>query len=372
MESLPQRSRVTLRKNEDRRVVSGHPWVFSNEIREISGNPGAGDVVEVANAGGKSIGTGFFNPHSLIAVRLLSTAAESIDEEFLRRRISSAIELRNMLYPHATALRLVHGEADFLPGLVIDRFNDIFCIQTLSYGMDLRLDMVCNALESLVHAAGIVERNESALRLLEGLPQKKGVLRGSAETTVIQEHGLQYTVDVLNGQKTGFFLDQRENRRLAGPLGAERDVLDCFCNDGGFSLNAAQSGARSVLGIDSSGEAVERAAANARLNGITVCSFEQADVFERLKTLRQEERMFDMIVLDPPSFTRSRKSVPAARKGYRELHSEALKLLRRGGVLLTASCSHHITPETFLGDIERASRRWCCRQDSRAARGRRR
>ena len=348
---------IILKKNEDRRIVQGHPWVFSNEIREMHGAPQIGDVVEVLTAGGLTVGNGFFNSHSLIAVRILSTSMEEIDEAFFRGRLEQAFELRRRVYPGANSVRLVHGEADFLPGLIIDRFNDLLAIQTLSYAMDARLELLCNLLEEMLHPAAIVERNETQLRTLEELPLEKGVLRGTVSPTIVTENDIRYEVDVLGGQKTGFFLDQRENRALVGRWSRGATVLDCFSNEGGFSLNAARGGAVAVLGIDSSELALAAASANAARNGIATAAFERADVFEKLAALHGEGKSFDLIVLDPPSFTRNRKTVPAARQGYRDLHSRAFRVLAPGGLLATASCSHHIEPGVFLDDVDAAARR---------------
>ena len=351
------KKQIILRKNEDRRIIGGHPWAFSNEIRETKGDPVIGDVVELIAASGVSLGVGFYNPHSLIAFRLLSKTIEEIDAGFFQRRIQEAATLRERLYPGADACRMVHGEGDFLPGLVVDRFGQFLSVQAFAYGMDIRLPVICDVLESLVHPVGIVERNESPLRTLENLPQKKGVLRGVVAPTVIEEHGIHYRVDLLEGQKTGFFLDQRENRASIGRYSNGASVLDCFCNDGGFALNAARSGAACVLGIDSSADAVGRARANALLNRLERVEFEEKDVFEKLQELQSGNERFDVIVLDPPSFTKSRKNVQAAKKGYREIHEGAIRLLHKGGTLLTASCSHHIEPEVFLSVVEDAAQR---------------
>jgi 23S rRNA (cytosine1962-C5)-methyltransferase len=339
---------VILKKKEHFRVASGHPWIFSNEIAEVRGSPAAGDFVEALDAGGRSLGSGLYHPHSLIALRLHSRAIEEPDESFFLRRLHDARVLRERIYPGETVWRLAHGESDFLPGLIVDRFDDHFVVQTLSLGMDRRLETICGALEELFQPAAIVERNESGLRALEGLPARRGVLRGAPSPRLITDLGIRMTVDVLEGQKTGHFLDQRENRRLVGRLCAGTEVLDCFCNEGGFALHAARGGARAVYGLDTSTQAVSRAGENARLNGFAVCSFERADVFKRLGSLHEEGRVFDVVVLDPPSFTHSRKHVPVARKAYRHLHDAALRLLKRGGLLVTSSCSFHITTDTFL------------------------
>ncbi len=348
---------IILRKNEEHRVLAGHPWVFSNEIREIVGSPAAGDIVRLVRSSGTTLGIGFYHPHSLIAFRLLSPNPETIDAEFFVRRFSRALELRSMLFPGSTVYRLVHSEADDLPGLIVDRYNGYVVLQTLSAGMEMRLPMICDALESVLHPDAILERNESPLRTLEQLPQRKGVLRGTPARITIEEHGLRYAVDLLEGQKTGFFLDQRENRALAARYCAHGSVLDCFCNDGGFALNAARGGAESVLGLDISADAVQRAGANAALNGISNVQFQQVDVFEALGAAAGRGERFDSIILDPPSFTRSKKNVQPAKKGYRDLHMKAFALLRRGGILLTASCSHHIESGVFLDIIEESARK---------------
>ncbi len=357
MNTLHLNKHILLKKNEDRRVVAGHPWVFSNEIHEITGNPAIGDVVELRAASGLSLGIGFFNPHSLIAFRMLSRTVEEIDAAFFERRIKAALDLRKTLYPNSDTFRLVHGEGDFLPGLIIDKFNDLVSVQTFAFGMDARLPWICDVLDSLLHPRGIVERNESPLRALEHLELKKGVLRGSSLPTQISEHGLVYTVDPLEGQKTGFFLDQRENRFAIRQFAPSSAVLDCFCNDGGFALNAAAAGATSVTGIDASEDAVARARHNATLNGLSSIQFERHDVFDKLEEFNAAGTRFNVIVLDPPSFTKSRKNVTTAKQGYKDLHLRTFKVLRPGGILLTASCSHHIEPDVFLSIVDESARK---------------
>ncbi len=348
---------VVLKNKEEKRVAAGHPWVFSNEIRETKGNPAVGDIVEVLAASGLPLGVGFYHPHSLISVRLISRQVEEIDVAFFRRRLGDALALRQALYPGAAVYRLVHGEGDFLPGLIIDRYNDQFAVQTLSYGMDLRLAQICDLLEEMFHPAGIAERNESALRLLEGLGQKKGTLRGTPAPATIEEHGISYVVNTLEGQKTGLFLDQRENRAIVRRHAGGRHVLDCFCNDGGFGLNAARGGAATVLGIDASADAVTRAATNAELNGAAQIRFECADAFEKLDALAESGAKFDLVILDPPSFTRSRKNVQTAKKGYKDLHRKTFRILSEGGLLFTASCSHHIEADVFLDLVDETARK---------------
>ena len=348
---------IILKNKEERRIVAGHPWAFSNEIRETRGNPAIGDVVELVAASGLSLGIGLYNPNSLITFRLLSSTIVDVDSAFFRARIAEARDLRERLYPGETAYRLVHGEGDFLTGLVIDRFNDQFAVQTFSFGMEQRLPLICDVLRDLFHPSAIVARNESPLRALENLPLERTVLYGEPAPTLITERGLQYTVDLRDGQKTGFYLDQRENRGLLERFVRGADVLDAFCNDGGFALAAGRGGARSVLGIDISAEAVARARANALLNGIGNALFDEGDVFKKLTQMSGAGKKFDVVVLDPPSFTRSRKNVQSAKLGYRTLHLAAYPLIPRGGLLMTASCSHHILPEVFQEIVDDAARR---------------
>ena len=350
------KKQVVLRKNEEHRIISGHQWVFSNEIKAIRGNPEAGDVVELLRYDEKLLGVGFYHPHSLIAFRLLSRERESITFEFFEDRITRALELRRRLYPGAESFRLVHGESDFLPGLVVDKYNEYLSIQTLSVGMDRRLTLIGDVLESLFHPKAIVERNESPLRSLEHLPLKKGVLRGTVGQTIVTENGVKFKVDLLQGQKTAFFLDQRENRKAIQRYVSDADVLDCFCNEGGFSMYAALAGSKRVQGIDISEAAIANAKVNSAYNEISNIRFDVGDVFEKLPQLEDSGEKFDVVILDPPSFSRNRKTVATALKGYKEINSGALKLIENGGILATASCSHHVTEESFLEVVETSAR----------------
>jgi 23S rRNA (cytosine1962-C5)-methyltransferase len=348
---------VTLKKNEDRRISSGHLWAFSNELLSIEGNPQAGDLVELKTHAGGFLGIGVYNPHSLIAVRLLTREREEIDFQYFRKRIGAALELRTMLFGEADAYRLVHGESDFLPGLIVDVYGRYISLQAFSFGMDRRLTLICDVLDSLLHPKGIIERNETPMRSLEALPQKRGVLRGTAASVEIHEHGISYEVDLLEGQKTGFFLDQRENRFAIRRYARGTRVLDCCCNDGGFALNAAAAGAAEVTGIDVSEHAVRNATGNAVRNNLQDRSkFQAADMFEYLGSAAERGEQFDLITVDPPSFAKNRKGVVRAKRGYRDLHTAAIKLLRPGGILATASCSHHIDDGTFLQIVADAAR----------------
>ncbi|MGH9869478.1 MAG: class I SAM-dependent rRNA methyltransferase [Candidatus Polarisedimenticolia bacterium] len=350
-------ARVVLNAREERRVVRGHRWVFSNEIAQVDGQAAGGSVVEVVRQDGRLVGLGHYNPHSLIAVRVLTDRREPIDRAFVGARLRRALRLRQRLYPESAAYRLVHGESDDLPGLIVDRYEDCVALQTLSLGMDQMKETVCDALEDVLKPRCILERNESQLREREGLPMRSGVLRGEAvDTVIIREMDLQFEVRLREGHKTGFYFDQRENRQAMRRFASGARALDAFCHDGAFSLHLARAGAQGVLGLDIAGDAVEAARGNAARNGLgETCQFEAMDVGPALETLHASNERFDVIVLDPPSFTRTRKNVAAAKRGYEEVNRKAMRILRRGGILGTASCSFHITDETFLECVQEAA-----------------
>jgi 23S rRNA (cytosine1962-C5)-methyltransferase len=347
------KNQIVLKKNEEHRITAGHQWVFSNEIASLRGIPETGEVVELLRHDQKFLGLGFYHPHSLIAFRYLTPEQEEIGFSFFERRIKQAFSLRQKLYPGSETFRLVHGESDFLPGLIIDKYNEYISLQILSAGMDKQTETVCDVLETMFHPKAIVARNDVAVRTLEELPLEKKVLRGNAGVTIIND-GVKFEVDVLNGQKTGYFLDQRENRKSIHRYAAGGSVLDCFCNEGGFALHAASAKAAGVRGLDISESAIAKARVNARLNSAEV-DFEIGDVSETLKMLSEKNKKFDMVILDPPSFTKSKKNIPAALRGYKDINSAALRLINVGGFLVTASCSHHITEDGFLSAIEQAA-----------------
>ena len=349
--------RVVLKSREETRVLRGHKWIFSNEIDKILGEPEPGGVVEIVRQSGKFVGLGCYNPHSLIAVRLLTTQREPIDRSFFLSKLRRALLLRRRLYPDNESFRLVHGESDDLPGLIIDKYEDCLALQTLCLGIDMMKDTICDALEELFHPRSIIERNESHLREREGLPTRSGILRGEAPGPIrIQEAGLIFEVNPSGGHKTGFYFDQRENRLFMRRFASGSRVLDAYCHDGGFALHSVAAGAAAVLGLDISAEAIELARNNALLNGLeSRCQFETMDAGPALESLHTRQERFDVVILDPPSFTRTRKNVPAAKKGYEEINRKAIRVLRRGGILATASCSFHITDETFLESIKDAA-----------------
>jgi len=337
---------ILLKKKEDRRIKRGHPWVFSNEVQALPADVVPGELVEVRDFAGGFIGRGYANPRSLITVRILTRTREEIDAAFLERRISRARDLRTGL-GFGESFRAVYSEGDGLPGLIVDKYADTLVVQSLTAGIDGMLEMVIAALREAYGPKAIVLRNDVAVRELEGLAQEKRVVLGDAESLVtIEESGIRYRVDVLEGQKTGFFFDQRENRLALRDLVRGRRTLDCFCYVGAWALSAAKYGASEVIGIDSSEKAVALARSNAELNSLSA-TFETGDVFERLRELERRKERFGCIILDPPAFVKSRAKVREALKGYKELNLRAMRILEPSGILVTCSCSHHIDQELF-------------------------
>ncbi len=349
---------MTLAAGHDRRVRAGHPWIFSNEIARIDGQPGPGDAVAVHDARGAFLGTGYYNAHSLIAIRLLSERAESIDTaQFFLDRFRQALEYRRTLYGDLDALRLVYGESDRLPGLVVDRYGPVLSLQFLTLGMERRRGAIIAALQELLQPRAIVARNDVAVRELEGLPQQVEVLAGEVPADLtVGENGLSFRVDILGGQKTGHFLDQKENHlALRGRVDGKR-VLDLFCYAGSWALHAGLFGAREVVGIDISPRATALARDNAALNGLAdVCRFAEGDVFEVLRELKGRGESFDTVVLDPPAFVKSKKRLKEAIRGYLTINRRAMELLAPGGFLVTCTCSHHMDRETFLDTLRQAA-----------------
>lgn len=342
-------AKVFLKSKKGLRAEMGHPWIFSGEIDKIEGDFENGDIVEVYNFKGKFIGKGYINTKSQITVRILTrNKDEEINEDFFRRRILEAWNYRKKVI-ETTCCRVVFGEADFLPALIIDKYSDYLVVQTLALGIDKYKDIIVKVLKEIFNPKGIYERNDVPVRELEGLNQQKGFLTEPFDTTIItEENGVKFYVDIENGQKTGYFLDQKENRAAIKDIVKDADVLDCFCHTGSFSLHAARYGAKSVLGIDISEHAVEFARKNAELNGFQdICKFEAHNAFDVLHPWSKEGRKFDVVILDPPAFTKSKDTVESAMRGYKEINLRAMKLLKPGGFLVTASCSHHLTPELF-------------------------
>jgi 23S rRNA (cytosine1962-C5)-methyltransferase len=336
------------RKAADR-VASGHPWIFSSDVAD-RGDAQPGDAVKVVDPRGRPIGIAHYSSTSQITLRLLSSKPEPIDQEFFRRRLTAAIRHRERIVKDSNACRLVFSEADLLPGLIVDRYGSYLVIQTLSQGMDKSRDLIVHCLKDLLSPAGILARNDAAVRKLESLPLEVTVLSGEIpERVMIAMNGLQLEADLLKGQKTGVYLDQRENYLAVAAIAANFErgrVLDCFTSTGGFALHTARR-AESVEAVDSSATALATAESNARFNGISNIQFRQADVFDFLSGI---DRRYAMIILDPPAFAKSRKMLDDAAKGYKEINLRALKLLEPGGILVTCSCSHHMS-EAMLFEI---------------------
>ncbi len=355
----------------ERAIQNGHPWVYGAEVLPQSDPLPDGELADVVSQSGRYLGTGLVCLASKIRVRLISrNANDTFDPAFWERRLRYAVDYRRtVMGDQFGCCRLIFGEADSFPGLTVDRFGDILVTQTLSLGMDrlkpLLFPLLCRVLaEGGEEIRGVYERNDAAIRQLEGLPQGKGFfpvpgLEPLARTrTIITENGIRYHVDFENGQKTGFFLDQKYNRQAVARLARGRRVLDCFTHTGSFALNAAKGGAAAVTAVDISQAAVELVAENAALNGLTeVVAPRAADIFDLLPALAAQpgKAPYDFIILDPPAFTKSRKTVPAAMRGYKELNYRAMKLLPRGGYLATCSCSHFATPELFEGMLRAAA-----------------
>ena len=356
MDSLPT---VLLRPGEADRVLAGHPWIYQGSILRLTQAAADGDVVQVKDHRQRFLGIGFYNSRSKIHVRMLAPDREAIDLGFFERRIRRALELRQKHLPRATSFRVVNAESDFLSGLIVDKYEDVLVVQTSSLGMDRRKAMIVAALKAIFSPRAIVERNEMSSRKFEGLADANGVLDGAFGTDPSVGHPiginqLQFTTDLLGGHKTGFYLDQQVNYRLVAEFAKGGHVLDCFTFLGGFALHAARAGAAHVHAIDQSAEVIAAAGRNAEQNGLAdTFTFEAANVFDWLKAqtaTRPHEKAvpkFDLVILDPPSFTRNRAAIPDALRGYKEIHLRALKLLKPGGTLATFCCSHHIDGGMF-------------------------
>ena len=352
-----------IKKGEARALKAGGLWIYDNEISGIEGEFENGDIVSVEDFDGYFLGYGFINMNSTIRIRIMSRKKEhEITEEFLERRIRDCWEYRKAV-TDTDSCRLIFGEADFLPGFVVDKFSDVLVVQSLALGIDrlkpFLLDTLVKVLkEDGITIRGIYERSDAKVRTREGMERIKGFIGAPFDTKVeIRENGVRYLVDVQEGQKTGFFLDQKYNRKAVARLCRDKKVLDCFTHTGSFALNAGLAGAQSVLGVDASELGVAQAEENARLNGLSdrvhfICE----DVFELLPRLEAEQEKFDVVILDPPAFTKSRSSVKNAAKGYKEINLRAMKLVKDGGYLATCSCSHFMTPDLFVQTVKEAAR----------------
>lgn len=354
---------VTLKKGEGRTIKSGGAWIFDNEIETIMGRFTNGDIVTVHDFDGYPMGNGFINQNSKIRIRMMTRKADQvIDHDFLTMRVKNAWDYRKTTVD-TSSCRIIFGEADFLPGLVIDKYEDVLVVECLALGMEAFKEEIVEILKELLLKDGILirgvyERSDANERTKEGLPKVKGFIGDEFDTTVeIIENGVHYLVDVANGQKTGFFLDQKYNRLAIQKLCKDARVLDCFTHTGSFALNAGIAGAKEVTGVDASQLAVDQATENAKLNGLDdKVKFICEDVFELLPKLEEEGEKYDVVILDPPAFTKSRSSVKNAVKGYREINLRGLKLVKDGGFLATCSCSHFMEYELFTKTIGQAAR----------------
>ena len=354
---------IRLRRGEGRAFKAGGPWIYDNEIGEIVGDPADGDVVAIQDYNGYPLGVGFLNRASTIAVRVLSRKGDAvIDRAFLEGRVRAAWQYRKDTVD-TSSCRVIFGEADFLPGLVVDKFSDVLVVESLALGIDKLKSTILELLvdilaEDGIAIRGVYERSDAKVRLKEGMERVKGFLSDPFDPMVeIVENGVRYQVDVAEGQKTGFFLDQKYNRLAIQPLAKGGRVLDCFTHTGAFALNAAKGGAREVLGVDASQLGVDQATRNVQLNGMEDrVRFECHDVFDLLPDLEKRGEKFDLVILDPPAFTKSRASVKKAVTGYREINLRGMKLVRDGGYLATCTCSHFMTPELFAKTVGEAAR----------------
>ena len=346
-----------LNPGRESRVFSGHPWVFRSDIARVEGRHEPGDVLKVVSHKGKVLGMALYNPQSQITLRMMSLREETIDASFVFSRVKRAVDYRKK-FADLKSCRLIFAESDGLPALIVDSFGDILVLQCLSLGMERFKADVVSALIELMRPSGIYERNDVPVRTLEGLEQMKGLLYGRVpERVEMAENGVRFLVDVIGGQKTGFFLDQKENRAAIAPFAKDGRVLDCFTHTGSFALHAGRYGAKEVVGVDISDHACAVAQENAAINGLDgSVRFVQANAFDFLRAQHEQKEQYDMVILDPPAFTKTRSAVEGATRGYKEINLRAMKLLRDGGMLVTCSCSQHILPGPFLDIVKEAAR----------------
>lgn len=350
---------VFLKRGEEKDIFAGHLWIYDNEVERIEREITPGQIVDVKACNGAFLGRGYINPKSKILVRLLTRSHDEINHNFIKSRLESAFIYRDKLGLNTnerSAFRAVFGEADFLPALVVDKFADCLVIQTLALGIEMFKADIVQILRDYYNPRCIYERNDVPLREKEGLEQKKGVLYGEEPGIVeIEENGVRLLVDIVNGQKTGYFLDQKENRAAIQPYCKEASVLDCFCHTGGFALHAAKFGAKEVEAVDISETALQVVSKNAALNGFNSITTKKANVFDLLNEYQMQGRMFDTVILDPPAFCKTKSALKGAYRGYKEINLRGMKLVRSGGFLVTCSCSHYMTPDLFMKMLQDAA-----------------
>jgi 23S rRNA (cytosine1962-C5)-methyltransferase len=348
--------KITLKRNEDRRIRNGHLWVFSNEIDTRDVVMESGDLVQVNDSKGVIIGYGFYNKNSLIAVRILSTNKIDHLKEDFRKKILNAYKLRQQLYPSSNAYRLSFSESDYLPGLIIDKYNNTYVLQIYSFGMDKNINLIVDILKEDLQAENVFSKNEEYFRKLEGLPTEDTVYLGTVKNELISDGNIDYIINFEKGHKTGFYFDQRDNRFFIEKLANGKTVLDAFCNCGGFGLHALKAGASKVTFVDSSAGEIETAQENYKLNKFTAeAEYIEEDVFNYLEKSVSSAKKFDVVMIDPPAFAKSRKNIPTAKKGYERLNKLAMQCISENGFLVTSSCSYHITRDDFIEAVNIAS-----------------
>jgi len=348
--------KLFLKRHEEKRIRLGHLWIFSNEIERVAGEPENGDMLEVYDNKSSFLGIGFYNKNSLISARMLSYNPFEDFYSFAKDKIERAFELRKSFYPGRNSFRLLFSESDFMPGLIIDKYNSTFVLQIYSYGMEKNAGIIVDVLKDVFEAKNIFSKNEPHFRRLEGLPETDTVYHGTAGTEIINDGSIDYKIEFDKAQKTGFYFDQGDNRFMVEKFVKNKHVVDAFCNSGGFGLHAAKAGAASVSFVDSSSVEIENARQNYELNGFTTeAEFAGTEVLEFIIRSLNDNRKFDIIMLDPPPYAKSKKNVPAARKGYEKLNKLALKILSDDGFLVTSSCSFHLSREDFLQSIYRGA-----------------
>ncbi len=349
-------AKVILKKGEEVRIQMGHPWVFDNEVKNIDGAFDPADIVDVYDFRNHFLGRGYINPKSKILVRLLTREHEEINKELFRKKILQAWEYRKKLVD-TSSCRVIFGEADFLPALIVDKFEDYLSIQTLSLGIEKYKDIIVELLDEILEPKGIYERNDVKIREKEGLKQQKGFIKGPFDTSVlIKENEVKMLVDIENGQKTGYFLDQRENRAALKPFVKDARVLDTFTHTGGFGLHAAYYGAKEVTAVDISEHAIEYVKRNAELNGLQdKVKGVVGNVFDVLKEYQVADEKFDVVILDPPAFCKTKSALEGAYRGYKDINLRGMKILKPGGFLVTCSCSHYMYPGLFMEMIQDAA-----------------
>ena len=348
--------KIYLKKNEERRIRTGHLWIFSNEIEKPNTEVENGDIVEVFDSRKNCVGSGFFNKNSLIAVRLLSKT--SIDDfyEFAKKKILNAYQLRKTFYPSRESFRLLFSESDFMPGLIIDKYNSTFVLQVYSFGMQRNIEIISKILQEELGAENIFTKNEDYFRRLEGLPEEDEILHGEMKEEIVNDGAINYKINFEKGHKTGFYFDQSDNRFFIEKIVSGKSVIDAFCNSGGFGLHAARAGAASVTFVDSSSLEIENSQNNFELNNLKCESdFVANDVFEFFNKYLSNNKKFDVVMIDPPAFAKNKKSLPTAKKGYEKLNKLAIQLTNSNGFLVTSSCSYHLNEKDFIQIVNAAA-----------------